>query len=433
MRRGAGWAVAALSVFVAVVMPPGVAGADSQSWQVVPSPNPTGSLWTQLDSVTCVSLSDCTAVGYWQNAGGYETLVESWGGTSWQIVPSPDPAGTSGAALSSVSCTGPSDCTAVGYWTNDTTTPYNTVETLVETWDGTSWQIVPSPNPTGSTLSQLLSVSCLSPSQCIAVGSGQEVSGAQQLAQTLVETWDGTSWQIVPSPSPSLTQSGLNSLSCLSGSSCMAVGYWYNPSTVELPLAEKWDGTSWSVLTTPLPSGATQGAFNSVSCISLTFCLAGGWQANGTSLNVTLSLGETWDGTSWQSVSLPDPSGSTWAGVSSMSCTGPSACTAVGDWDSGSWAGTWDGTSGQIVDLPQTSGFTPVDSVTCLSSSECTLVGSYSPSGGPHQSLIESTANAQPPPQLAETPIALAVPLLALGLFGAVLVISRRNRDVDSI
>lgn len=31
-------------------------------------------------------------------------------------------------------------------------------------------------------------------------------------------------------------------------------------------LAETWDGASWSVLTTPLPSGATQGTFYSVSC-----------------------------------------------------------------------------------------------------------------------------------------------------------------------
>ena len=83
----------------------------------------------------------------------------------------------------------------------------------------------------------------------------------------------------MPSPNPSSTQSAFNSVSCLWASNCVAVGYWDDPSTVELPLAEEWDGTAWSVVAPPLPNGATQGTLNSVSCVSATFCMSGGSQS----------------------------------------------------------------------------------------------------------------------------------------------------------
>ena len=85
---------------VAVAAPLDVAGADAASWQVAPSPNPSGSIDTSLDSVTCLSSSDCTAVGYWENGSGDQTLIETWDGISWQITPSPDPSSGSGGPRS---------------------------------------------------------------------------------------------------------------------------------------------------------------------------------------------------------------------------------------------------------------------------------------------------------------------------------------------
>jgi hypothetical protein len=65
-------------------------------------------------------------------------------------------------------------------------------QTLVETWDGTSWTITPSPN-VGTNGSVLIGLSCPSASFCVAVGVGDG---------TLIETWDGAKWMVVPSPSP---------------------------------------------------------------------------------------------------------------------------------------------------------------------------------------------------------------------------------------
>jgi len=84
----------------------GQAQAVASSWSVVSSPNSRTSN-NYLSGIACVSSSFCIAVG----AYDYGALIESWNGTSWSIVPAPD-SGISG--LSSVACPSSSFCTAVG-------------------------------------------------------------------------------------------------------------------------------------------------------------------------------------------------------------------------------------------------------------------------------------------------------------------------------
>ena len=63
------------------------------------------------------------------------------------------------------------------------------VTTLAESWNGTTWSIVPSPN-TGPTVSALQGVSCATATACIAVGYSQTKTRA--LSSTLIESWNGT-------------------------------------------------------------------------------------------------------------------------------------------------------------------------------------------------------------------------------------------------
>ena len=68
--------------------------------------------------------------------------------------------------------------------------------------------IVPSPNAdTGD--SSLSSVSCVSTSWCVAVGSTGSVDGVE----TLIETWDGSSWTVVDSPTSGTREDFLRSVS----------------------------------------------------------------------------------------------------------------------------------------------------------------------------------------------------------------------------
>ena len=57
-----------------------------------------------------------------------------------------------------------------------------------------AWVVVPSPSP-GNTIDSLNGVSCVSASSCVAVGSNWKA-----VAQTLVESWDGSNWTVVASP-----------------------------------------------------------------------------------------------------------------------------------------------------------------------------------------------------------------------------------------
>ena len=211
---------------------------DGSAWSIVSSPN-AGTISDRLSSVSCVSVSDCVAVGNTVTGSGsaVETLVMVWNGTVWSIVSSPN-AGTTEDFLSSVSCVSVSDCVAVG-----STYTGSAYETLAMVWDGTDWSIVPSPNA-GASGDQLRSVSCVSATQCVAVGN----SSTDPVTETLVMVWDGIVWSVVSSPNAGTSNDVLRSVSCVSASECVAVGTTRSDSP---------DETLVVSLTGPVPPSTT--------------------------------------------------------------------------------------------------------------------------------------------------------------------------------
>ena len=74
---------------------------------------------TYLLDVSCTAAKACTAVGDYVNSGGdYVSLAEVWNGTSWAIQTTPNPTGVKGAFLFGVSCKSAAACTAVGDYEN---------------------------------------------------------------------------------------------------------------------------------------------------------------------------------------------------------------------------------------------------------------------------------------------------------------------------
>jgi len=75
---------------------------------------------------------------------------------------------------------------------------------LIEHWDGTSWKIVPTPNIGPHSVyqsNQLYGITAVSANDIWAFGSFFAADGSGQQS-TLVLHWNGTSWAIVPSPNP---------------------------------------------------------------------------------------------------------------------------------------------------------------------------------------------------------------------------------------
>jgi len=188
---------------------------DGVAWKIVPSPNaPSKDL---LQSVTCTSPAWCVAVGYFFAGSNDHTLVESWNGSTWSIVPSLDTSESQDNFLNSVNCTSPANCIAVGSFNNASND-----QTLVESWNGSAWSIVSSPNASSGVGDFLNGVTCTGPANCTAVGHFIIGYGDEQ---TLVESWNGSAWSIVPSPNAAAGQlNDLYGVTCGTGSQCVAVG-----------------------------------------------------------------------------------------------------------------------------------------------------------------------------------------------------------------
>jgi hypothetical protein len=348
---------------------------DGTQWSLQSTLNEPG--WSQLFGVACPQASACVAVGYGVKASGaFATLGEGWDGTQWSVQSTADPLGTHGANLNGVSCKSPSACMAVGAL-NEFSSNGNARGTLAEWFDGTTWRIVPTPNPDGEPDGSLNGVSCTSPSVCVAVGAVVDSSGNS--VGTLTERWDGTSWTIQPTPTSASLGAFLNGISCTSPNACTAVG---NNSDGQV-LAERWDGTSWSIQPMPAPAGAQISSLNGVSCTSAKACTAVGGVAD-SSFNPLGTVAEQWNGTTWTLQPVPG-SQSPGSFMEGVSCTSASACTAVGQTDSGLLAERWDGTDWTVqvaVTPPGTEGTGDLFSgVSCSSRSACTAVGLLS--GGP--------------------------------------------------
>jgi hypothetical protein len=294
------------------------------AWTIQTTPNPVGATLAILDGVSCSSASACTAVGYSiDSSGTYVPLAEGWDGTTWTIHATPNPTGARLSLLNGVSCSSATVCIAVGSYV----TSSNTGSTLAEAWDGTSWSIRTTPNPAGATDSRLSGVSCSwAATACTAVGLSSDGSGTH----TLAEAWDGTAWTLRTTPNPAgATDSQLSGVSCSSAAACTAVGHYRISSGSQVMLVEAWSGTGWTVQTTPNPAGATGSALDAVSCSSASACTAVGLFSDASG---THTLAEARDGTAWTIQSTPDPPGAVYSVLDGVACNSAAVCTAVGDY-----------------------------------------------------------------------------------------------------
>ena len=327
------------------------------SWTAGPAPLPAG-VASQLNAISCPSASACTAVGFYSNGAGTQLpLAASWNGSAWSIETVPLPAGATTGQFTGVSCTSGSFCQAVGAAGSTG---------MAEGWNGSSWTVEPVAGSPGA----FAAASCSSPTACSAVGGSP--SGTAPFA----EHWDGSAWTAEPLAEPSSANvSALTSVSCPSDNSCFVAGTANDSSGDTLPLIEHWDGSSWQV-SFNLPAGTRDAELlNAISCSSPSSCTAiGGYQISGEATVVQ------WNGTSWVLTRWPNPSVPVleYTKIAGVSCSGPTACLAVGYDLALSWDGqtaTWlDPATQPVVAVGLSNG-----AVACGAPGQCVAVGSYGP------------------------------------------------------
>lgn len=281
---------------------------NGSNWSVIASPNP-GPTFNKLLAVTAISSSNVWAVGYYQtNSGSVQTLVERWNGSVWSVVTSANSSSPANQ-LFGVTAVSANDVWAVG----SSQPNNNTTQSLAEHWNGSSWSVVASPNP-GSTFTSFKGVAAVASNNVWAVGS---YNNQQGIAQTLTERWNGTKWSVVTSANPGSGGDGLFGVARIPGSNQLwAVGD-YNIGTSGQPLTERWNGTKWSVVTSPTIQ-ANDSSLSSVTVLSATNAWAVGQAGtpSGALSNMATSsasspagktLTEYWNGTKWSVVASPNP------------------------------------------------------------------------------------------------------------------------------
>lgn len=219
------------------------------------------------------------------------------------------------------------------------------------------------------------------------------VVGAAVLLATTPATAASSVWSVVPTPNPA--EGGRNvtenvqfyGSSSSSASDSWGVGLSQGKKAKEFPLAEHWNGTSWTPTTVPVPTGR-QGWLQGVYDLSPTNAWAVGLSEPNNQGNSGLAtLIEHWNGTDWSIVTSPNPvepdeSTGSLDQLMAVSGTGPDDIWAVG-WDYDARNGYiraifvhWNGSEWSASRTP---GLTPslgiANSVTAVSSNDVWAAG----------------------------------------------------------
>jgi hypothetical protein len=204
--------------------------------------------------------------------------------------------------------------------------------------------------------------------------------GANSADKTLVEHWDGTRFRQVTSPDPQ-PNDVLFGVEAVFGTDVWAVGETW-PATVEVdsPLAEHFDGRTWTVVPLPaLPSGS--GLLRGVAAGSPDDVWAVGTQLSGPADSNAATLTEHWDGTAWRVVSSPDP-GRYGNYLDSVTVVSPRNAWAVGtSYTTAHGTATliehWDGTRWSVVPSPDVDIDDSLVSVSAVNATDVWAAGDY--------------------------------------------------------
>jgi subtilisin family serine protease len=284
-------------------------------WNFTSLPQPAGSSFPQIFGITCSAANACTAVGRVQLGGNMIPLAERWNGSTWSIQTVPLAyENAQSTVLNDVSCASQTECMAVGYYKDSLGVFVN----FASLWKGGTWTSMSPPNSEGAKQSMLEDVSCVSGSQCTAVGWINTGSGSEPV----IATWNGSSWSLAE---PARSSGTLYGISCVSSTFCAAVGGHFS--------AETWNGKEWSSNPPLEPNGARDGYLEGISCTSSSYCAASGAAWYGSH---RFGLMEVWDGSSWEVEATPRDA-EEGAYLSSVGCVPLGGCSAVGGGNDGTW------------------------------------------------------------------------------------------------
>ena len=237
----------------------------------------------------------------------------------WRPQFPPVPAGSISTGLNSVSCLSAKFCVAVG---SAEINP-STFRAHAEFWNGRRWKLGDVAVATNTSLD---AVSCVSARFCEAVGETVQ----KNVVVTIAERWNGSRWTVQPTPDRvGAVHSFLSGVSCTAADACTAVGYFTGRHGVARTLAERWTGAGWIVQDSRNVARTDVNQLGAVTCTSTRFCVATGGSGEG-------PLAQVWNGRSWRVTTTHIPGAGRHGFLDAVSCVSANACTAVGNFTKGS-------------------------------------------------------------------------------------------------
>lgn len=268
--------------------------------------------------------------------------------------------------------------------------------------------VVSSPDA-GSSDNTLLGVAAVSPNDVWAVGNYISSGGVHQ---TLTMHWNGTQWSIATSPNPGSSINRLFAVAAVSANDVWAVGNYSIPASDTFrTLTMHWNGTQWSLISSPNP-GLDYNLVIGVTATSADDAWAVGFYTNGRS-SPPQTLTIHWDGTQWSFVSSPNSnlnnnylygvaatsSDDVWAVGYSYNTLGTNPSQAL--------ALHWNGTQWNLVSNPNPGSTTnTLKAVAVISPNSALAVGIYqSGNANPLQTLVLAYANQCSTPTATPTAV----------------------------
>lgn len=307
---------------------------------------------------------------------------------TWKIVPTPKEP-VLDAHFNAVKAISANDVWAVG----STIPSVGPQPSLIEHWDGSVWSVVNNPHP-GFTGDTFFAVTATSTNDVWAVGSLTNTDNFQ-ISSTLIEHWNGSKWSVVSSPSPGTGINELFGVAAISSNDVWAVGHFGNANSVtDSMLAEHWDGSHWSVVASPNP-GTFANRLNSVTAESTNDVWAvGNFFLNG-SQGPDQTAVEHWNGSQWSIVTSANVASSddNLVSVTAISTNDIWAVSLFsilgGPGNAQSLTEHWNGSQWTVVSSPNTLFTDGLNAVAAIATNNVWAVGDgFDPTGSVGQTMI---------------------------------------------
>ena len=280
-------------------------------------------------------------------------LAEHLNGTAWSIVPVPQPTGQQ-ATFEAVDDLGPDDAWAVGTSFSGGAGATPGGSTLIEYWNGTAWTIVPSPNavPVVNGNSNILDAVAASGPDDIWT-AGWYLNNDADILTMLFEHWNGTSWSLVSSP---IAEGAIvTSLTAINSDDVWAVGSYGDDGN----MSAHWNGKKWAIVTAPNVTSVGEVAQNELTAVSsdgTKDVWASGYVFNVNDKNFAEPFVLHWTGSRWSLTMTPNV-GSEGSRLRGIDVVSPTDLWAVGQEqkDNGSiltLTEQYDGSTWRIVSSP---------------------------------------------------------------------------------